>query len=141
MRVKVSKQPPPASTTSAIGPCHTVIKIVGRPGTGSLPSTIALPPSRCGWRLFGHFYSALSFLLVSPSLWGTGRYRLKYCLKEPLSQKKKKNIMYRRFSQLYPTHSRLVYDPTGEKARRTIKESKKKCWKQYVSKLIGWLVD
>ena len=44
-RVKMSKQPPPAPTASAIGPCPTVIKIVGRPGTGSLPSTIA-PPDR-----------------------------------------------------------------------------------------------
>ena len=42
MRVKTSKQPPPAPTTSAVGPCPTVIQIVGRPGTGSLPSTIAL---------------------------------------------------------------------------------------------------
>ena len=41
MRVKMSKPPPP--TASAIGPCPTVIKIVGRPGTGSLPSTIAPP--------------------------------------------------------------------------------------------------
>ena len=41
MRVKMSKPPPPAPTASAIGPCPTVIKIVGRPGTGSLPSTIA----------------------------------------------------------------------------------------------------
>ena len=39
----MSKQPPPAPTASAIGPCPTVIKIVGRPGTGSLPSTIAPP--------------------------------------------------------------------------------------------------
>ena len=43
MRVKLSKPPPPAPTVSAIGPCPTVIKIVGRPGTGSLPSTIAPP--------------------------------------------------------------------------------------------------
>ena len=43
MRVKMSKPPPPAPTASAIGPCPTVIKIVGRPGTGSLPSTIAPP--------------------------------------------------------------------------------------------------
>ena len=35
MRVKMSKPPPP--TASAIGPCPTVIKIVGRPGTGRLP--------------------------------------------------------------------------------------------------------
>ena len=39
----MSKQPPPAPTASAVGPCPTVIQIVGRPGTGSLPSTIALP--------------------------------------------------------------------------------------------------
>ena len=42
-RVKMSKQPPPAPTASAVGPCPTVIQIVGRPGTGSLPSTIAPP--------------------------------------------------------------------------------------------------
>ena len=39
----MSKQPPPGPTASAVGPCHTVIQIVGRPGTGSLPSTIAPP--------------------------------------------------------------------------------------------------
>ena len=43
MRVKMSKQPPPAPTASAVGPCPTVIKIVGRPGTGSLPSTFVPP--------------------------------------------------------------------------------------------------
>ena len=39
----MSKQPPPAPTASAIGPCPTITQIVGRPGTGSLPSTIAPP--------------------------------------------------------------------------------------------------
>ena len=39
----MSKPPPSAPTASAIGPCPTVIKIVGRPGTGSLPSTVAPP--------------------------------------------------------------------------------------------------
>ena len=39
----MSKQPPPAPTARAVGPCPTVIQIVGRPGTGSLPSTIAPP--------------------------------------------------------------------------------------------------
>ena len=43
MRVKMSIQPPPAPTASAVGPCPTVIQIVGRPDTGSLPSTIAPP--------------------------------------------------------------------------------------------------
>ena len=39
----MSKPPPLAPTASAIGPCPTVIKFVGRPGTGRLPSTIAPP--------------------------------------------------------------------------------------------------
>ena len=43
MRVKMSKQPPPAPTTSPVGPFPIVIQIVGRHGTGSLPSTIAPP--------------------------------------------------------------------------------------------------
>ena len=43
MRVKMSIQSPPAPTASAVGPYPTVIQIVRRPGTGSLPSTIAPP--------------------------------------------------------------------------------------------------
>ena len=39
----MSKQPLPAPTVSAIGPCPTILQIVGRPGTGSSPSTIAPP--------------------------------------------------------------------------------------------------
>ena len=42
-RVEMSKQPQPAPSASAVGPCPTVIRIEGRPGTGSLPSTIAPP--------------------------------------------------------------------------------------------------
>ena len=45
----MSKQSPPAPTASAVGPCPTVIQIVGRPGTESLPSTIA-PPDHPGER-------------------------------------------------------------------------------------------
>ena len=36
----MSNQPPPPPTASAIGPCPTIIKLIG---TGSLPSTIAPP--------------------------------------------------------------------------------------------------
>ena len=43
MRVKMSKQPPPAPTARVVGPFPSVIQIVGRPGTGSLPSTVATP--------------------------------------------------------------------------------------------------
>ena len=42
-RVKMSKQPSPTPTASAIGPCPTIIQIVGRPSTGILPRTIAPP--------------------------------------------------------------------------------------------------
>ena len=40
---------------------------------------------RCGWGLFGHFFSHLSFLSSFSSLRETARYRLKYCLKGPLN--------------------------------------------------------
>ena len=39
----MSKQPPPAPTERAVGPCPTLVQKVRRPGTGSLPSTIAPP--------------------------------------------------------------------------------------------------
>ena len=41
--------------------------------------------SRCGWGLFGYFFSGLSFLAPSP--WEMARYRLKYCVKGLLSPK------------------------------------------------------
>ena len=52
MRVKMSKQPPPAPTVSAVGPCPTIIQIVGRPGTDSLPGTTRPPPAenRSRWK-------------------------------------------------------------------------------------------
>ena len=37
MRVKMSKQPPSAPTASAVGPCPTVIQIVGRPALEVYP--------------------------------------------------------------------------------------------------------
>ena len=37
------------------------------------------------------FFSRLSFLFLSPSLWETARYRLKNCLKGPLSPKQPTN--------------------------------------------------
>ena len=35
------------------------------------------------------------FSFLSPSLWETARYRVKYCLKGPLSPKQPTNIFYR----------------------------------------------
>ena len=45
--------------------------------------------STCRWGLFGHFFS-----FFSPSLWETPQYRLKYCLKGPLSPKQPTNLAY-----------------------------------------------
>ena len=44
--------------------------------------------SRCGWGLFGHFFSVFS-------LWKTARYKLKYCLKGPLNPKQPTNLHLR----------------------------------------------
>ena len=41
--------------------------------------------SRCGWGLFGHFSLIYLFSFLSPPLWETARYKLKYCLKGPLN--------------------------------------------------------
>ena len=51
--------------------------------------------SRCGWGLFGHFSLIFHFSFLSPSLSEAARYRLKYCLKGPLSQNNqpKPNLM------------------------------------------------
>ena len=43
--------------------------------------------SRCGWGLFGHFFSDLSLLFSFSLSLGATRYGLKYCLKGPLSPK------------------------------------------------------
>ena len=58
--------------------------------------------NRCGRGLFGHFCSPLScldiftllcpFSPLSPYLWETARYRLKYCLKGPLNPKQPTNL-------------------------------------------------
>ena len=39
----MSKRPQADPTAGATGPCPTIIQIIGRPGTGSLPRTITPP--------------------------------------------------------------------------------------------------
>ena len=50
--------------------------------------------SRCGWGLFGHFYSPLR---------ETARYRLKYCLKGPLNPNQPTNLEIPRAHRLPQT--------------------------------------
>ena len=48
--------------------------------------------SRCGWGMFGHFFSRLSILSSFSLSLGDGPiYTLKYCLKGPLSPKQPTN--------------------------------------------------
>ena len=60
----MSKQPLPAPTASTIGPCPTIIQIVGRTGTGSLPRTIAPPDHSRGvlpiWIIVGQGLTVLA---------------------------------------------------------------------------------
>ena len=57
-----------------------------------------------GRGVFGHFFSHL-FSFLSPSLWETARYRLKYCLKGPLNPKQPTN----QSSLLLPSQSILRF--------------------------------
>ena len=48
------------------------LSVPGRPTTLDDSRTRAYRACRCGWGLFGHFFSRLSFsLFLSPSLWET----------------------------------------------------------------------
>ena len=57
--------------------------------------------SGCGWSCLDIFSLVFHFSFLSPSLWETARYRLKYCFKGPLKPKQPtKSILF------YP-HERL----------------------------------
>ena len=47
--------------------------------------------SRCGWGCLDIFSLIYLFSFLSPSLWETARYRLKYCLKGALNSKQPTN--------------------------------------------------
>ena len=47
--------------------------------------------SRCGWGCLDIFSLVYLFSFLSPSLWETARYRLKYCLKGLLNPKQPTN--------------------------------------------------
>ena len=59
------------------------------PGRPTIRITVGQGPTAlavgAGGGLFGHFSLVYPFSPLSPSLWETARYRLKYCLKGPLN--------------------------------------------------------
>ena len=66
------------------------LPVPGRPTNLDLSRATALAVSAGGGCL-DIFSLVYHFSLLSPSLWGTARYRLKYCLKGPLSPKQPTN--------------------------------------------------
>ena len=63
--------------------------------------------SRCGWGCLDIFSLICHFSFLSPSLWETARYRLKYCLKGPLSPKQPTNLQIK-----FKLHLLLFYPST-----------------------------
>ena len=71
-------------------PGHRTIWIT----VGQGPTVLAVGASGLGGGGgVGHFTLICSFSPLSPSLWETARYRLKYCLKWPLNPKQPTNLM------------------------------------------------
>ena len=66
--------------------CRGLLLIWSRVGQG--PTALAVGP---GWGCFDIFSLVYHFSFLSPSLWETARYRLKYSLKGPLSPKQPTN--------------------------------------------------
>ena len=58
---------------------------------GQGPIALAVGAGGCGLDIFTLIYP---FSFLSPSLWETARYRLKYCLKGPLNPKQPTNQPY-----------------------------------------------
>ena len=69
------------------------LPVPGRPTTWMIveQGPIALAVGAGGGRCLAIFYLLYLFSPLSPSLWETARYRLKYCLKGPLNLKQPTN--------------------------------------------------
>ena len=67
--------------------CRGVLLVWMTVGQGPIALAVG-----AGGGLFGHFFLSSDFFsFLSPSLWETARYRLKYCLKGPLNPKQPTN--------------------------------------------------
>ena len=73
-------------------------KVLGKPSVPGRPTGLVdsrarayCACSRCGWGFVWTFLFSSIFSFLSPSLWETARYRLKYCLKGPLNPKQPTN--------------------------------------------------
>ena len=75
--------------------CWVNFQCRGRPtiwiSVGQGPTALAVGAGGGCLDIFTLIYP---FSPLSPSLWETARYRLKYCLKEPLNQKQPTNLFH-----------------------------------------------
>ena len=99
--------------------CWGVLLIWIRVGQG--PTALAVGAGGVVWTFFSLVYR---FSFLSPSLWETVQYKLKYCLKGPLSPKQTTNqSMYKRKSaSIIPNLQLLDCFP------RDLKTSSKQPW-------------
>ena len=71
------------------------LPVPGRPTilvtVGQGPTALAVGAACSGWGCLDIFTLVYPFSPLSPSLWETARYRLKYCLKGPLNPKQPTN--------------------------------------------------
>ena len=72
-------------------------KVLGKLSVPGRPTSLDDSRARAYWPLAGGgcldiFSLIYLFCFLSPSLWETARYRLKYCLKGPLNPKQPTNI-------------------------------------------------
>ena len=73
------------------------LSVPGRPTNLDLSrARVYCACSRCGRGCLDIFSLVYHFFFLSPSLWETARYRLKYCLKGPLSPKQPTNQLLKK---------------------------------------------
>ena len=65
--------------------------------------------SRCGWGVVWTFFLSSILSSLSPSLWETVRYRLKYCLKGPLNPKQPTKVRYESSDCVFTESLFMVY--------------------------------
>ena len=86
------------------------------PGHPTIWITVGQGPTAlsvgAGWGCLDIFTLIYPFFPLSPSLWETARYRLKYCLKGPLNPKQPTNqpIIKPKYLMFYPVSTDLLTD-------------------------------
>ena len=108
MRVKISKQPPPAPTASAVGPCPTVSQAGGRPRHWKFTQhhRTTRPPSGC---LNGIFLDTTNLICRSTDISKCFRGSLRLRDNESRLNLKKPTMILQSFQNCSPTFSIFLH--------------------------------